>query len=341
MSRIKLSYYPYTIKLKDTFAIASGARNTTPAVMVEVEHNGLVGYGEASLPPYLEENQDSVINFLNNIHLDKYADISNINLLLDFVDNSVTGNSAAKASLDIALYDLWGKLNSLPLYKMLGVQIKKNLFTSFTIGISNAEELERKIESASGYKYLKVKLGSNRDKEIISSVRMYTDKPIFVDVNQGWTDKYLALDMINWLSEKNVLLVEQPLPEENLEDAKWLLEKSPIPIIADEAVQDISDIEKIKDCYTGINIKLMKAGGIRNAYRMIKLARDLKLKVMIGCMTETSCAISAASHLAPLADWIDLDGSELISNDLFSGLKIVSGEIVVPGTPGLGIEKKN
>ncbi|MBK9097847.1 MAG: dipeptide epimerase [bacterium] len=338
---MKLSYYPYTIKLKDTFSIASGSRNTTPAVMVEVEHNGLVGYGEASLPPYLEENQDSVINFLNNIHLDKYADISNINLLLDFVDNSVTGNSAAKASLDIALYDLWGKLNSLPLYKMLGVQIKKNLFTSFTIGISNAEELERKIESASGYKFLKVKLGSNRDKEIISSIRMYTDKPLFVDVNQGWKDKYFALDMMNWLSEKKVLLVEQPIPKENLEDAKWLLEKSPIPIIADEAVQDISDIEKIKDCYTGINIKLMKAGGIRNADRMIKLARDLKLKVMIGCMTETSCAISAASHLAPLADWIDLDGSELISNDLFSGLKIVSGEIVVPDTPGLGIEKKN
>jgi L-alanine-DL-glutamate epimerase-like enolase superfamily enzyme len=338
---MKLTYYPHTIKLIDTFAIAAGSRNTTPAVMVEIENDGLIGYGEASLPPYLEENQDSVINFLKNIHLDKYADISDIYLLLDIVDTSVPGNSAAKASLDIALYDLWGKLNSLPLYKMLGVQIKKKLFTSFTIGISNPEELERKIESASDYKFLKVKLGSNRDKEIISSIRMYTDKPLFVDVNQGWTDKYHALDMINWLSEKKVLLVEQPLPKGSLKDAGWLMERSPLPIIADEAVQGFSDLEKIKDCFTGINIKLMKSGGIRNAYRMIKLARELNLKVMIGCMTETSCSISAASHLAPLADWIDLDGSELISNDLFHGMKIKDGEIIIPDQPGLGINKKN
>lgn len=338
---MKLSYYPHTIKLKDTFAIAAGSRNTTPAIMVEIEHNGLIGYGEASLPPYLEENQDSVINFLKNIHLDKYADISDINLLLANVDNSVPGNNAGKAAVDIALHDLWGKLNNLPLYKMLGVQIKKNLFTSLTIGISNPEDLEKKIESASDYKFLKVKLGSNRDKNIISSIRMYTDKPLFVDVNQGWTDKFLALDMINWLSEKNVLLVEQPLPKENLEDAKWLLEKTPIPIIADEAVQGFTDLEKIKDCYTGINIKLMKSGGIRNAYRMIKLARELNLKVMIGCMTETSCAISAASHLAPLADWIDLDGSELISNDLFEGMKIIQGEILIPDLPGIGAQKKS
>ena len=337
---MKLSYYPYTISLKDNFAISTGSRTATPAVMVEVEHNGFIGYGEASLPPYLEENQTSVIHFLERVKLDLSNDLSDIDLFLNDLDRLAVGNNAAKASVDIALHDLWGKLNNLPLHKLFEIQKKKNLFTSFTIGISSPDELERKIKSALQYKYLKIKLGANNDKEIISSVRNYTNEPLLIDVNQGWIDKYFALDMINWLSEKNVLLIEQPLPKNNLKDAGWLMERSPLPIIADEAVQEISDLEKIKECYSGVNVKLMKTGGIRNAFRMIKLAHELNLKVMIGCMTETSCAISAASHLSPLADWIDLDGAELISNDLFLGLKINDGEIVIPDLPGLGINKK-
>lgn len=337
---MKLSFYPHTIYLKDIFAIAAGSRKTTPAVMVEVEYNGIIGYGEASLPPYLEENQESVIKFLEKIRMDFFNDNSDIDFFLDAIQNTIPGNNAAKASLDIALHDLFGKMNNLSLHQMLGIKLKKNLITSFTIGISNPAELKTKIEAASAYKILKMKLGTDTDKEIISSVRKFTDKPIIVDVNQGWQDKYFALDMINCLSEKNVLLVEQPLPKENLKDAKWLFEKSPLPVIADEAVQEISDLEMIKDCYSGINVKLMKAGGIRNAYRMIKMARELNLKVMIGCMTETSCAISAASHLASLADWIDLDGAELISNDLFDGMKIIEGELIIPETPGIGVQKR-
>lgn len=159
-------------------------------------------------------------------------------------------------------------------------------------------------------------------------------------MNQGWTDKFFALDMINWLSEQNVILIEQPLPKDNFDDAKWLLERSSLPIIADEAVQILSDLKKNKDNYSGVNIKLMKAGGLRNALQMIKLARQLNLKIMLGCMTETSCAITAASHLAPLADWIDLDGAKLISNDLFDGMQIKNGEIDIPADSGLGISKK-
>lgn len=336
---MKLSYYPYTITLKDTFRIAAGSRNITPAIMVEIEHNGLVGYGEASLPPYLKENQSSVIGFLEKVRLQSYRDFSDIDLILNDINKLAKGNNAAKTSLDIALHDLLGKIRNLPLNQILGIQKKRNLFTSFTIGISSPEDLARKIKSASDYKIMKVKLGSERDKEIISAVRGLTDKPLFVDVNQGWTDKYHALDMINWLSEQKTLLIEQPLPKGNLKDAQWLLKRSPLPIIADEALQGISDLKKIKSCYSGINVKLMKSGGLRNAYRIIQLARELNLKVMIGCMTETSCAIAAAAHLAPLADWIDLDGSLLISNDLFTGLIFKSGEIIIPDAPGLGIEK--
>lgn len=337
---MKLSYYPYTILLNDTFAISAGSRNSTPAVMVEVEQNGIIGYGEASLPPYLVENQESALNFLQKIRLDLHGDVSKIDFLLDIVENTSPGNNAAKAAVDIAIHDVSGKINNLSLHQMLGIQMKNNLITSYTIGISSLEELEKKIAQTSRYKILKIKLGSDRDKEIISSVRESTDKPIIVDVNQGWVDKTLALEMINWLSNKNVLLVEQPLPKENVNDAKWLMDRSPLPVIADEAIQVASDLEKIKDCYSGINIKLMKTGGIRNAYRMIKRARELNLKVMIGCMTETSCAISAASHLAPLADWIDLDGAELISNDLFEGMKIIDGELLIPESPGIGVKRK-
>ena len=145
--------------------------------------------------------------------------------------------------------------------------------------------------------------------------------------------------MIGWLKERKVILIEQPLPKEKIEETSWLSERSPLPIIADEAVKGLNDLNKIKDVYSGINIKLMKAGGIQQAYQMIKKARELNLKVMIGCMTETSCAITAASHLSSLADWVDLDGAELISNDLFTGMKILDGKIIIPESPGLGIKK--
>jgi L-alanine-DL-glutamate epimerase-like enolase superfamily enzyme len=336
---MELKFYPYTIKLKEEFTLSGSSRSSTPAVMVEINHNGLIGFGEASLPPYLPENQKSVIDFLKSIELDSFDVNSETDLILDYITNFSEGNNAAKAALDIALYDLAGKLNSIPLYKYLNITKREDIITSFTIGITKPNDIKRKIDAASHYKILKIKLGTEADKEIVSSIRKYTDKPLFVDVNQGWLDRYFALDMIEWLSRQNVLLVEQPLPKEKVEAMFWLKEKCSLPIIADEAVQNLNDLEKFKDIYSGINIKLMKAGGIRQAYRMIQRAKELNLKIMLGCMTETSCAITAASHLSPLADWVDLDGAELISNDLFSGMKMKNGKIVIPDLPGLGIKK--
>lgn len=336
---MKLDCYPYTIKLKEQFTISINSRTTTPAVIVEVEHNGLTGYGEASLPPYLYEDQSSVMNFLNKVNLASFSGPENINLILDYVDNIAEGNNAAKASVDIALHDLLGKFLDVPLHKYLGIDRRNNIYSSYTIGISDSKKTKQKVDDSSEFKFLKVKLGSERDREIIMSIREFTDKPLFIDVNQGWSDKYFALDMISWLAGQNVVLVEQPLPKENFEDVNWLNEKSPLPIIADESVRVLGDLEKIKDFYTGVNIKLMKAGGIRQAYRMMQRAEELNLKIMLGCMTETSCAITAASHLSPLADWVDLDGAELISNDLFNGIKIKDGALIIPDLPGLGVEK--
>jgi len=337
---MKLKYYPYTIKLKEEFTLSVGSRKTTPAVIVEVEHNGMTGYGEASLPPYLPETQSSVINFFKKVELNSFDEPAEINLILDYVDKIDDGNYAAKAAVDVALHDLLGKSLNVPLLSYLGIKSRDDIYSSYTIGISDLKKIKQKIEIASEFKYLKVKLGSNRDKEIIRTIREQTEKPLFIDVNQGWKDKYFAYDMICWLAEQNTVLIEQPLPKENFEDMNWLKEKSPLHIIADEAVQILSDLEKIKDYYAGVNIKLMKCGGLRQAWRMMLRAKELNLKIMLGCMTETSCAITAASHLSPLADWVDLDGAELIANDLFAGMRIKNGALVIPAVPGIGVEKR-
>jgi L-Ala-D/L-Glu epimerase / N-acetyl-D-glutamate racemase len=336
---MKLSCYPYRLILKQRFTISTNSRTTTPAVMVEIEHDGRIGYGEASLPPYLDENQQSVIRFINKVNLKQFERPENLDSILLYIDEIEEGNNAAKASIDIALHDLAGKILEVPLYKFLNISKRDDLYSSYTIGISDEESLMQRIKEATKFKILKVKLGTEDDKKIIKMIRSLTDKPFYVDVNQGWRDKYFALDMITFLKEQNVILVEQPLAKKNLKDTSWITERSPLPIIGDEAVRGLKDLDRIKNVYSGLNIKLMKAGGINPAYRMIQKAKEMNLKIMIGCMTETSCAITAASHLSPMADWVDLDGAELISNDLFSGMKISDGKIVIPEAPGLGVKK--
>ena len=161
--------------------------------------------------------------------------------------------------------------------------------------------------------------------------------PLFVDVNQGWTDRSYALEMAQWLSEKGVLFIEQPMPKEQVDDIAWLTERSPLPIIADEALQTVDDLLTMKGVYSGINIKLMKCGGMMAAYKMAVMARQMDMKILIGCMTETSCAVSAAAQLSPMVDWADLDGNLLISNDVYEGMTVVDGKIVLPDRPGIGI----
>ena len=335
---MQLTYFPYTLILKKQFTISTHSRSTTPIVIVEIKDEDCIGYGEASLPPYLREDQTSVINFLKKVELSEFNSPFQFDKVLDYVNHIEPENFSAKAAVDIALYDLVCKRLNIPLYQFLKIEKKDNIYTSFTIGISDKESLKQKIEEASDYKILKVKLGTENDIQIIEIIRSLTNVPLYVDVNQGWSDKHFALDMVKWLAEQNVVLVEQPFPKENNEESKWLTERSPIPVIADEAVQIYIDLEKAANNFSGVNIKLMKAGGIREAHRMVLKAKSLGLKVMIGCMTETTCAITAASHLASLADWVDLDGAELIANDLFTGTKIDKGKLNIPALPGLGIE---
>jgi L-Ala-D/L-Glu epimerase len=337
--KLKLTYRPYTLELTHVFTVATMSRRTTPVVLTEIEYDGIVGYGEASMPPYLGESQESVMAFLKRVDLSKYDNPFELETILADVDAISTNNTAAKASVDIALHDLVGKMMGQPWYNIWGFNKNRTPTTTFTIGIDTADVVRQKTKEADIYKVLKVKLGGKNDKEMIETIRSVTDKPITTDVNQGWTDKHFALDMIHWLKEKGVVFVEQPMPKERTKELAWLTEQSPLPIIGDEGVQRLVDVKKAEGVYSGINIKLMKCTGMREAHKMITMARSIGMSVMIGCMTETSCGISAASHLSPMVDWADLDGNLLISNDCFEGVKVVNGKVTLNDAPGIGVKK--
>ena len=338
--KMKLRFYPYTLELKHVFTVATSSRKTTPVMITEIEYNGVVGYGEASMPPYLGESHQTVSQFLSSVNLSQFDEPFRLEEILTYVDSLAPGNPAAKASIDIALHDLVGKLIGQPWHKIWGLNPEKTPYTSFTIGIDKPEVVRQIVKEAEQYKILKVKLGLDNDKEMIETIRSVTDKPIRCDVNQGWKNKEEALKMIEWLATKNVEFIEQPMPKDWYDEHAWLRERSPIPIIGDESVQRLKDVRKAFGVYDGINIKLMKSTGMREAYKMILLAHSLDMKVMLGCMTETSCAISAAAQLSPLVDWADLDGADLISNDLFDGAKIINGKVTLTDLPGIGITKK-
>ncbi len=340
-SKMKLRFYPYTLELKHVFTVAVSSRKTTPVMMVEIEKDGIIGYGEASMPPYLGESHQTASEFLSKVDLSKFNDEFMLEEILGYVDSIAPNNCAAKAAIDIALHDLIGKKMGKPWYSIWGLNPENTPFTSFTIGIDSPDVVRQKVKEAEIYKILKVKLGRENDKEMIETIRSVTDKPIRTDVNQGWRDKSAALKMIEWLEKFQIELVEQPLPKEQIDDLVWLKQRSPIPIVGDESIQRLSDVKKAFGVYDGINVKLMKSTGMREAYKMITLAKALDMKVMIGCMTETSCAISAAAQMSPLADWADLDGADLISNDIFDGTKIMNGKVTLTDLPGIGVKKIN
>jgi L-alanine-DL-glutamate epimerase-like enolase superfamily enzyme len=339
--KMKLSFRPYELQLKHTFTVSGNSRDTTPVVLTEIEYEGYTGYGEASMPPYLGESQESVTGFLQKVDLEQFNDPFMLDDILAYVDAIEPGNRAAKACVDIALHDLIGKLVDLPLYRLWGIDPDNTPMTSFTIGIDTPEVVRQKTEEAARFRILKVKLGGGNDREMIETVRSVTDVPIYVDVNQGWSDKYKALEMAHWLSEQGVVFIEQPLHVDELDDTAWLTANSPLPIMADEAFHRLKDVAALRGIYSGINIKLMKSTGLREAHKMITVARALDMKVMIGCMTETSCAVSAASQLSPLVDWADLDGNLLISNDIYEGVKVIDGKLTLNDLPGIGIRKLN
>jgi L-alanine-DL-glutamate epimerase-like enolase superfamily enzyme len=272
------------------------------------------------------------------VDLSQFNDPFRLEDILSYVDSLSPGDTAAKAAVDIALHDLVGKLLGAPWYKIWGLDPEKAPSTTFTIGIDTPEVVrEKTLEAAGRFNILKVKVGLDSDEEMIRTIRSVTDVPLAVDANQGWKDRSKALEEIFWLKEQGVVMVEQPMAKELVEDNAWLTEHSPLPIFADESIQRLADVPAMKGVYSGINIKLMKCTGMREGWKMANMARALGMKVMVGCMTETSCAVSAAAQFSPYVDFADLDGNLLIANDRFEGVKVVDGKLCLPDVPGIGV----
>lgn len=338
--RMKLSWKPFELLLKYPFSISGFSRTFTPVMLTELSLDGIIGTGEASMVPYMGESFQTAQHFLSKLDLSWLRYPFNYDELNAYLDSITPKNPAVKAAVDIALHDLQGKIEGKPCHSYWDSEQEKMPFTSVTIGIDTPDVIRKKVADAASAKILKVKLGSADDKQLIQSIREVSDKPLFADANQGWQNKEQALELVYWLQGQGVEIIEQPMPKEDLDGNAWITERSPIPILADEAVQRLSDIEHIKGAYHGINVKLMKSAGLHEAHLMIKRTRELNMKVLIGCMSETSVATLAGISLAPLCDWADLDGPFLTSNNPFKAPAFNDGKWILSNNPGLGLAKE-
>ncbi|MCJ8210586.1 dipeptide epimerase [Mucilaginibacter sp. RS28] len=335
---MKLTYQPFQLELKHRFTIAKFSRTATPLMLLQIAHEGQVGYGEASMVPYMGETVETATAFLEKVDVSQFRYPFNFDAIVDYLDAIAPGNTAIKAAIDIALHDLDGKLQNKPCWEMLGSDLAKMPVTSYTLGIDTPEVIIQKLKEAPDCKVIKVKLGRDSDRELINTIRSITDKPLYVDANQGWTDLSESLELTYWLKEQGVELIEQPFLKTDLESNAWLTARSPIPIIADEAVQRFADMDQLKGVYHGINIKLMKCAGMHEGKKMIDKARQMGFSILIGCMTETSCATLAAAALAPQCDWADLDGPFLSGNNPYPDPHFKEGKWILNNEPGLGLK---
>jgi len=337
---MKIHYEIKQLNLRHTWTIARNSSDFKQNVFVYLEHDGIVGIGEAAPNVRYDETPESTIELIHKaIPLFAEANPFEFVQLGYDIQALCEGQTAGKAALDIALMDWIGKVLNVPLFRFWGLNPLKSPLTSFSIGIDTPEVMAQKTREAGPYKILKIKVGKPNDEEFVNAVRSVApEKIIRVDANEGWTDKEVAIQKIEWLARNNVEFVEQPMPSHMLEETRWLRDRSPLPLIADEAVKSAADIPTLAQAYNGINIKLMKSGGLQEALRMIWLAKSLQLQIMIGCMIESSVAISAAAQLCSLIDYADLDGNLLISNDPFKGATVVDGRMCLNELPGIGVQ---
>lgn len=336
---MKISYKPFELNLRHPFTIAKFSRTSTPIMLTEISYEGFIGFGEASMVPYMGESIETANAFMAKVDLSWLKPPFDFDELIAYLDSLAPGNPNIKAAIDIALHDLQGKIEQRACYKYFGTDPSKMPPTSYTLGIDTPEVLIRKIKEGENCHIIKVKLGRDNDKELINTIRSASDKPLYVDANQGWTDRQQGLDMVLWLYEQGVVLIEQPMSKDDPDSNAWITERSPVAIVGDESVQRFADVEKAKGVYHGINMKLMKSAGMHEGYRIIMKAKELGLKTMIGCMSETSCGTLAAAALAPLCDWADLDGPFLTSNNPYKDPEFKDGKWILSDIPGLGLIK--
>jgi len=335
---LKLTYKPYFLRMRFPFRIADNVRTGTPLMLVKIEYNGYNGYGEASMPPRYGEDIQTATDFLEKVDLSSFGCFPDIAPILKYIDDIAPGNPAIKAALDIALHDLRGQFLQQPVHQLYGLPAA-TLITAQTISIEAPVIMAQRVKEAAAFRYLKIKLGTPDDRELIRAIRKETDKPLYIDANQAWKNPEEAVQLIEWLAKQNCVFIEQPMPKEDYEGMHWLKSRSPLPLIGDEGIQRLADLETAHEYYHGINVKLMKSTGINEAYMMLTRAKELGLKTMIGCMSETSCAIAAAAQLGSLAEYIDLDGNLGVTNDPFTGFTCEGDEIRVDKTFGIGLKQ--
>jgi len=333
---VRLEGHALNLKLAVPFRIAREVQYYAHNVVVHIHDGELEGIGEAAPSSFYGESQESVLacltRFADLIGDDPFA----VETCLERLDRTIGHNPAAKAAVDIALHDLVGKRLGIPIYQLFGLSTERMPFTSFTIGLDTPEKMAQKAQAAQAYPVLKVKLGTNDDLAIIRAIREVSTATIRVDANAAWTPKQ-AIRTIEAIAPYGIELVEQPVHPADLEGLRLIRQHAPMPVIADESCVTVRDIPRLAGCVDGINIKLMKCGGLRRAFEMIHVARAHGLQVMIGCMIESSIAITAAAHLSPLIDYADLDGNLLVETDPYAGVRVVNGRLVLPDVPGLGI----
>jgi L-alanine-DL-glutamate epimerase-like enolase superfamily enzyme len=326
------------LRLRHTWTTTMSSSDYRDNLHLKFSSAGVTGLGEGAPIVRYRENAESARQAVESLRqwLSR-ADPRQFLKIMAEVFRRIEGQYAAKAAIDIALMDWLGKNLGLPLYRHFGLDPRDTPVTTFSIGMDKPEVVRQKVREAEPFPVLKIKVGLKTDEEMIDSVRAATKKPLRVDANEGWRDKEEAVRKINWLESQGVEFVEQPMPAEMLEETRWVRGRVHIPIIADEACLHPRDIPRLVNAYDGVNIKLMKCGGVQEAFRMIQVARALGLKVMLGCMIESSIGVTAAAHLSPLADYADLDGNLLIANDPYRGVTVERGKLILPDGAGLGL----
>ncbi len=334
-----------SLELLHTFRIARSADDARESVLVSLRNGDLTGLGEAAPMSRYGQTADSAARALGAIAeaLEGSAgglDRDRIAELIAPIGKSIGHEKAALAAVDIALWDLLGKQTGQPIHQILGLDPSDTPLTSYTIGIDSPRVIRKKVKEAEEFPILKVKMGLENDYDIMEQIRGLTDRPVRIDANEGWT-KEEALDKIHWLEEQNVEFIEQPLPKGQIDETRWLAERVSLPLFADESVETIDDIPSLSGAFSGINIKLMKCGGITAALGLIESAREHGLMVMLGCTIESSIGITAGAQISPLVDYADLDGNILIANDPAVGVVVEGGKLILPEGPGLGAEILN
>lgn len=330
----------FGLKLKHEFNIARGSMTVCNNLFLKLNINGITGYGEAAPTEYYNEDIEAIYESAKSLSDFKEPDLDSPEPFFEEIKNKYPEYPSLRAAIEIAVYDIIGKYKNEPLYKLFGLDSKKTPATSFTIGIDTKDLIENKLKEADEFPVLKIKLGSKYDYDIMNALKKIKKDIIYIDANEGWSREE-AVKKMEILKEINVEFVEQPLKKEDLEGIRWLKDRVDLKIFSDENVKTAHDIVNIIDIYDGINIKLMKCGGLSEAVKMIEIAKSNNLDIMLGCMIESSVSITAAAHISASVNYADLDGNLLISNDPFTGSKVKNGKIILPETPGLGINSKD